>query len=79
MTPCIMVVVDVVMVKVVFVAVVEDVFGYLGPKKWLGSPTTPHKTITKHCDGLCACVYALYSAFCKEVFTCAQSTDRPGG
>ena len=32
MTPCIMVVVDVVMVKVVFVAVVEDVFGYLGPK-----------------------------------------------
>ena len=32
MTPCIMVVVDVVMVKVVFVAVVEDVFRYMGPK-----------------------------------------------
>jgi len=27
-----MVVVDGVMVKVVFVAVVEDIFGYLGPK-----------------------------------------------
>ena len=32
MTPCIMMVMYVVMVKVVFVAVVEDVFGYLGPK-----------------------------------------------
>ena len=32
MIPCIMMVVDVVMVKVVFVAVVEDVFGYMGPK-----------------------------------------------
>ena len=79
MTPCIMVVMDVVMVKVVFVAVVEDVFGYMGPKLWLGSATTPHKTIIKHCDGLSVCLYALYSVLCKEVFIYALSIGRPGG
>ena len=42
MTPCIMMVVDVVMVKVVFNAVLKDVFGNFGPKLWLWSATTPH-------------------------------------
>ena len=61
MTPCIMVVMDVVMVKVVFVAVVEDVFGYMGPKLWLGSATTPHKTIIRHVM-VSVYVYTLYTA-----------------
>ena len=33
-----MMVVDVVMVKVVFNAVLKDVFGNFGPKLWLGRP-----------------------------------------
>ena len=75
MTPCIMMVVDVVMVKVVFVAMVEDVFGCFGPKYWLGSATTPHETITKLFKGPWARIYALYIAFRKGFARCALSTS----
>ena len=67
-------VVDVVMVKVVFVAMVEDVFGYLGPKEWLGSATTPHETITTLSNGPRPHIYALCNAFCEVLFIGALST-----